>query len=261
MKIEKGKLYYDKVNKEVRLAYTDFYDDNEVRFTDKIAVHCPTKDDWDYVVKRLNLTWAVESHFSRYKNIVIYINEDLFGGLEYIDKNYHIITIDQFKQFYPSNEEQDKFAELKEAHKNGAIIECLQTDGTWFEVEKPQWQAECKYRIKPISKEEQKELLVELSNSEPYDDPYNWVNNNLSKDKVQLFSGGMNVDDKPTHYAKGIDTFARMEANCTKEECLAFIKGNIDKYNWRTKGKDKDDFKKIISYANWALKLLEKDEN
>src|SRR5690606_13090084 len=56
------------------------------------------------------------------------------------------------------------------------------------------------------------------------------------------------VVTKPSHYAKGIDTFARMEANCTKEECLAFAKGNIDKYNWRTKGQDLEDFDKIIAY-------------
>lgn len=64
------------------------------------------------------------------------------------------------------------------------------------------------------------------------------------------------VDTKPAHYAKGIDTFARMEANCTKEECLAFAKGNIDKYNWRTKGQDLEDFDKIIAYAEWAKKML-----
>lgn len=62
--------------------------------------------------------------------------------------------------------------------------------------------------------------------------------------------------EKPSHYAKGIDTFARMEANCTKEECLAFAKGNIDKYNWRTKGQDLEDFDKIIAYAEWAKKML-----
>lgn len=64
--------------------------------------------------------------------------------------------------------------------------------------------------------------------------------------------------DKPTHYSKGIDTFARMESNCTKEECLAFAKGNIDKYNWREKGQDIEDLDKIIAYANWAKKLLNK---
>lgn len=61
---------------------------------------------------------------------------------------------------------------------------------------------------------------------------------------------------KPKHYSKGIDTFERMEANCTKEECLAFAKGNIDKYNWRDKGQDLEDFDKIIAYAEWAKRLL-----
>lgn len=77
---------------------------------------------------------------------------------------------------------------------------------------------------------------------------------------IELFSEPQyEVTEKPKHYSKGIDTFARMEANCTKEECLAFAKGNIDKYNFRTKGQDLEDYKKIVSYANWAIKLL-KDE-
>lgn len=66
--------------------------------------------------------------------------------------------------------------------------------------------------------------------------------------------------EKPEHYQKGIDTFTRMEANCTKEECLAFAKGNIDKYVFRNKGQDLEDFEKIINYAKWAIKLL-KNEN
>lgn len=65
-------------------------------------------------------------------------------------------------------------------------------------------------------------------------------------------------EEKPQHYSKGIDTFKRMEENCTLEERLAFAKGNIDKYTWRTKGQDKEDFEKIISYAKWAIKQLEK---
>lgn len=65
-------------------------------------------------------------------------------------------------------------------------------------------------------------------------------------------------EDKPKHYANGIDTFERMESNCTVDECLAFAKGNIDKYNFRKKGQDLEDYTKIISYANWAIKLLNK---
>ena len=65
-------------------------------------------------------------------------------------------------------------------------------------------------------------------------------------------------NSKPAQYQIGIDTFDRMEANCSKEEILAFCKGNIDKYTWRTKGCDLEDFKKIIDYANFAIKQLEK---
>ena len=64
-------------------------------------------------------------------------------------------------------------------------------------------------------------------------------------------------EEKPIQYQIGIDTFERMESNCTIEERLAFVRGNIDKYNWRKKGQDKQDFEKIINYANWAIKQLE----
>lgn len=62
--------------------------------------------------------------------------------------------------------------------------------------------------------------------------------------------------DKPKQYKIGIDTFTRAEANLTKDEILAICKFNIDKYNWRKKDQDKEDLKKIIDYANWALKNL-----
>jgi hypothetical protein len=61
---------------------------------------------------------------------------------------------------------------------------------------------------------------------------------------------------KPEQYKIGIDTFERAEANLSKEEILAICKFNIDKYCWRQKGQDKEDFKKIIDYANWAIKNL-----
>jgi hypothetical protein len=61
---------------------------------------------------------------------------------------------------------------------------------------------------------------------------------------------------KPEQYQIGIDTFERAESNLSKEEILAICKFNIDKYNWRKKDQDKEDFKKIIDYANWAIKNL-----
>lgn len=65
------------------------------------------------------------------------------------------------------------------------------------------------------------------------------------------------TETKPKQYQIGIDTFQRAEANMTKEEILACIRFNIDKYNWRKKGQDKEDFIKIIKYAEWALKQLD----
>jgi len=64
--------------------------------------------------------------------------------------------------------------------------------------------------------------------------------------------------EKPTQYQIGIDTFERAEANMSKDEIIACCKFNIDKYNWRKKGQDIEDFKKIIDYANFAIKQLEK---
>ena len=61
---------------------------------------------------------------------------------------------------------------------------------------------------------------------------------------------------QPKQYQIGIDTFQRSESNLTKEEIIAICKFNIDKYCWRKKDQDKDDFKKIIDYANWAIKNL-----
>ena len=67
-------------------------------------------------------------------------------------------------------------------------------------------------------------------------------------------------DNKPKQYQIGIDTFQRAEANMTKEEILAFCKCSIDKYVWRKKGQDLQDYEKIISYAEFAIKQLKKNE-
>jgi hypothetical protein len=61
---------------------------------------------------------------------------------------------------------------------------------------------------------------------------------------------------KPKQYQIGIDSFERAEANLSKEEIIAICKFNIDKYCWRQKDQDKEDFQKIIKYAEWALKNL-----
>lgn len=80
-----------------------------------------------------------------------------------------------------------------------------------------------------------------------------------SKDTKQIWFESTSkpcVMKKPKQYQIGIDTFERAEANLSKEEILAICKFNIDKYCWRQKDQDKEDFQKIIKYAEWALKNL-----
>ena len=72
-------------------------------------------------------------------------------------------------------------------------------------------------------------------------------------EKFEYDSNGVT---QPKQYQIGIDTFQRSESNLIKEEIIAICKFNIDKYCWRKKDQDKEDFKKIIDYANWAIKNL-----
>jgi hypothetical protein len=80
-----------------------------------------------------------------------------------------------------------------------------------------------------------------------------WDIKNQMKPKFEYDSNGVT---QPSQYQIGIDTFQRSEANLSKEEIIAICKFNIDKYNWRKKDQDKEDFQKIIDYANWAIKNL-----
>lgn len=90
------------------------------------------------------------------------------------------------------------------------------------------------------------------------------INKQFLKEAEEYFYPKKNIEGckltktnlKPKQYQIGIDTFTRAEANLTKDEILAICKFNIDKYNWRKKDQDKEDLKKIIDYANWALKNL-----
>lgn len=88
------------------------------------------------------------------------------------------------------------------------------------------------------------EMMIDHILSQTITTPY--VKNNYDENGVT----------KPKQYKIGIDTFERAEANLSKEEILAICKFNIDKYNWRKKDQDKEDFQKIIDYANWAIKNL-----
>ena len=143
----------------------------------------------------------------------------------------------------------------------------------WFNPHKIQFDTNGKHYLKATNEEVVKRL-IDYANSLGFVGKMNYdcVRNELRNESDVIMKDGIwsevstqvskyevkYITEKPQHYSNGIDTFTRMEANCTKEECLAFAKGNIDKYNWRTKNQDLEDFKKIIAYANWAIKLLEK---
>ena len=67
------------------------------------------------------------------------------------------------------------------------------------------------------------------------------------------------MSDKPKHYKEqGVDTFTRLEHNASYKEIKGFIKGNIDKYNWREKEQNREDYQKIIQYALYGIRQLDK---
>lgn len=106
MKIEKGKLYYIEGNIYKSLDDTIIVDSKGIEFqlfgtttgiSNKIAVHCPTKEDWEYVVSKGYYLGAA------------YIFDDYAYDLYYADFTSLrtpdvTITIDQFKEFYPNIE-------------------------------------------------------------------------------------------------------------------------------------------------------------
>ena len=116
--------------------------------------------------------------------------------------------------------------------------------------------------------QEVKELALMYQKNEKNNIRYSKTTDNLkdafkwsgTKEGVDFWDGWCEKEpsEKPTQYQIGIDTFERAEANMRKEELIACCKFNIDKYNWRKKGQDIEDFKKIIDYANFAIKQLEK---
>lgn len=69
---------------------------------------------------------------------------------------------------------------------------------------------------------------------------------------------------KPIQYQIGIDTFDRMKANASFEEIIGGCKLNIDKYIWRKKGSDREDWEKARDYIElglWAFdNKIEKDK-
>ena len=107
-------------------------------------------------------------------------------------------------------------------------------------------------------RQEANQTYYELT-SDDLTDAFNW---NTTKEGYYYWKKmyDSQPSGKPEQYQIGIDTFERSEANMTKEEILACCRFNIDKYNWRKKDQDLSDFKKIIDYANFAIKQIEKND-
>lgn len=212
MKIEKGKwyhadgvlIYVNKLHKDTVFGYglnseEGFWieEDDDPWYVMQITHEATPQEVIEALTKEAKRRYKIGDKVKDVNGVEIVPN----GSYVFIDGvlYYGGATLMKDGKWAEVIKNDDKFAELKEAHKNGAVIECLQTarnSNIWVEIENPQWQIECEYRIKPISKEEQKELIVELSNSESYDDPYSWVNNSMKEDKPQMFSGGMNKDNR-----------------------------------------------------------------
>lgn len=77
------------------------------------------------------------------------------------------------------------------------------------------------------------------------------------KDALEEIQEANRQAEKPIQYQIGIDTFQRSKANHTAAETRVEIaKFMIDKYNWRNKGQDIEDFKKIKDYCDFAIEAL-----
>ena len=113
MKIEKGKLYYDTKTGQLFIA-PNYGGTAREGITNKIAVNCPTKEDWEYVrSKGYTLT----------KSFYESSDYGLYSGTYRCQKGaYHIITIDDFRKFYPDKTPERFYTNttprLIELHKN-----------------------------------------------------------------------------------------------------------------------------------------------
>lgn len=100
MKIEKGKLYYD-TERNIVFKANSSSPNYSSWATNKIAVHCPKKEDWDYVVSKGYNLFYKHIHPNQ-DNICFGLYSERWSVLEhYESSSYQVITIDKFKEFYP----------------------------------------------------------------------------------------------------------------------------------------------------------------
>lgn len=115
MEIKKGKYYYNKETDKLFLADKDMIGEDCI--TDKIAVHTPTKDDWDYVCGKLGYrieNWSGGHWGTHTEDSCVEINEQMYGSRGWhTTEDYHIITMQQFKALFESREQGKKESEGK----------------------------------------------------------------------------------------------------------------------------------------------------
>lgn len=117
MEIKKGKYYYNKESDKLFLAYQGMTGDDYV--TDKIAVHIPEREDWDYVCEKLGYSkelWKGGAWIGYKDNSCIELNEQMHDDYEWYEQNnYHIITMQQFKALF---EPQSNVLQLQKHYEN-----------------------------------------------------------------------------------------------------------------------------------------------
>lgn len=101
MKVEKGKVYYNHQLECVVREHSD-YDDTSGVLSDKVAVHCPTQEDWDYVTDKMGYEWGGSSNWGFYEDYTcITLNTDNFSPIRFYSVNgYRIIGIEEFKKLF-----------------------------------------------------------------------------------------------------------------------------------------------------------------
>lgn len=166
MKIEKGKLYLYAGVLEKSMS-DDVVDDG--LYSNKIAVYCKTQDDWDYLDNFLKTNWEYSDKF-KYRLLDIDCQrsngEDLY-------KDYQIITIDQFKEFYLEDECTEKNAITDKSVDN------VQNNGHKETIDKLEYELDFEF-ITQMAERMQ-------SNKGKYE-PYNWQKSmDVEKLKQALF--------------------------------------------------------------------------
>ena len=215
MEIEKGKLYL--YEGKLEKCMSDGVIDDGL-YSNKVAVYCPTKEDWDYVVSKgydLTASWYGYSSYGLYS-----------GNFNSSKKHYHIITIDHFKEFYPPDVEQDAYSWV-----NNALEAEYQNRGAILRTHTPLVNAD---EFNPNSEEELKEDEEILSRAKE---------RAIEQDNIN-----------PKHYTQ----YKIQPINYIDANRFDFFEGNVIKYVSRYKEKNGlEDLKKAQVYLQRLIDRYE----